>query len=149
MGKSAKVGMTERRAKSAAGYAKSKRTSSQGYLPLDDTTSQDDSASASEVETRSIRSSVSNKTSNASISTSLLTIPFERVSRPSTPISGTSASEEEPSKQLSQSLDSPAHTQEKLGSLFISLHYEFQDMSLVLKIIRAHEVAAKDMGGTS
>ena len=35
------------------------------------------------------------------------------------------------------------------SSLFINLNYDFQDSSLVLKIVRASNLAAKDLGGTS
>lgn len=144
MGKSEKVGVQERRAKSAAGQARTRRTTSGGYQPIGDTTED------SEGDTSSIPSTLSNKHSTASLSNSLLSIPFERISRPTSPHSGTSASEDETlKKSLPNPPNSSVQISEKLGSLFISLHYEFQDMSLVLKILRARAVAAKDLGGTS
>ena len=38
---------------------------------------------------------------------------------------------------------------EKLGKLQFSLQYDFQDMTLTLRIIRAIDLAAKDFSGTS
>jgi len=138
MGGSKKISMEERRAKSAAGLTRPNRTSG-GYQLLGDSSQEE-----SEGE-RSLK-----RQSAASLSTSsLLAIPFDRQSRPSSPHSGNSASEDESLRKTSNIPEASVSTQEKLGSLFITLHYEFQDMSLVLKILRAKEVAAKDLGGTS
>jgi len=38
---------------------------------------------------------------------------------------------------------------EHLGSIYLSVHYDFEKTRLVLKIIKATELAAKDFGGTS
>jgi len=140
MGRTPRVPVESRRAHSSASRHKRNTTASKGgYRPLDDTTSQDDSEM--ETESKSGRSSVNRD--------SLLAIPFGiRSGRHSARSGSVSPLEEAKQKSHSQPELSVA-IPEKLGSLFVNLHYDFQDSSLVLKIVRAKQLAAKDLGGTS
>jgi len=128
------------------GNSHHKASSTSGYQHLtDENTSQDDS----ETDRKSTHSLGAARRSNASQSSNpLLNIPFKPVvSGRQSSCSGTSVSEDE-SRRKSQ-LDLSEVPSPFLGKLYICLYYDFQDSSLVLKVLRAAELAAKDLGGTS
>lgn len=133
-----KISVGQRRAVSAMDGP---RTSG-GYQRLDDTTSQEES----EGDSKSGRSSVVSPSALLDIP-----IPTRRTggSQSSYSASGRTSPVNVSEKKSASELDLPAAVSEKLGSIFISLHYDFQDTSLVLKILRGKKLAAKDLGGTS
>lgn len=80
------------------------------------------------------------KTSSISTS-SLLQLPIDRTSGRTSSCSGTSVSDAD-----EEDKEDKGHN---LGKIHFSLHYDFQSLTLVLKVVKAANLPAKDISGTS